>query len=81
MTKPNMHPEVIEAIKEYYKDYPDIIVDCLLYLGEDDELYSMGYCPNCGSELIDFHYREYHPEVDAYENLVELACPCCDFTS
>lgn len=79
MTKPNMRYEVLEALQSYYKDNEDILVDCLLYLDESDELYNMGYCPNCGTKLEEFHYREYHPEVDAYEEFCELCCPQCDF--
>lgn len=79
MNRPNMRIEVLEALKEYYKDNEEILIDCLRYLEEDNEVFEMGYCSECGTKLIEFHYKEYHSEVDAYENLCELCCPNCDF--
>ena len=32
MRKPNMTPEVLEAIHLMFEDYPDIEADCYLYL-------------------------------------------------
>lgn len=79
MKRPNMRYEVLEALREYYKDDDEILVDCLRYLNEDTEVLEMGYCPNCGVKLITISYREYHPEVDAYEELGEIVCPECDY--
>ena len=79
MDRPNMRNEVLEALEEYYKNDIEILVDCLRYLKEDDKLYDLGYCAECGAKLIVCHYREYHPEVDAYENMSDLCCPNCDF--
>lgn len=79
MNRPNMRTEVLEALEEYYKDDIEILVDCLRYLGEDDKVDDLGYCAVCGSKLIEYSFREYHSEVDAYENLCELCCPNCDF--
>lgn len=81
MERPNMRYEVLEALEEFYKNDIDILIDCLRYLEEDDEVYNRGYCPNCGTELISISYREYHPEVDAYETLSDIVCPMCDFTN
>lgn len=80
MERPNMRSEIIEAIKNYYHDDIEIMVDCLRYLQEDNEVEEMGYCPFCGNKMIVYPYREYHAEVDAWENLYEVCCPNCDFT-
>lgn len=76
---PNMSPEVIEAVREYFKDEEDVCVDCLLFLkelrNEDDnakrlshyaegELESMERCPVCGSKIEWHHYQEPHDELD-----------------
>ena len=79
MERPNMRYEILEALKEYYKDNINVLIDCLSYLKEDDEITDMGYCSECGAKLITISYREYHPEVDAYETLYDIACPVCDF--
>ena len=87
-----MKYEIIEAIREYYKDDESTIVDCLSWLSTGnllelvdvarDELISMNYCPYCGNKLQVFTYREYHPEVDEpmqFEERAEMCCPNCDF--
>ena len=79
MNRPNMRNEVLEALEEYYKNDIEILVDCLRYLKEDDKVDNLGYCTECGAKLTEYHYREYHPEVDAYENMIDLCCPNCDF--
>lgn len=79
MERPNMHYEILEALEEFYKNDEEILIDCLRYLGEDDEVFQRGYCTNCGAKLISVSYKEYHPEVDAYEILYDIACPVCDF--
>lgn len=79
MDRPNMRNEVLEALEEYYKNDIEILVDCLRYLKEDDKVFDLGYCTECGAKLIEYHYREYHSEVDAYENMSDLCCPNCDF--
>ena len=76
---PNMYPEVLEAIHLMYEDYPDVEVDCLLYLTElrdnwsrtaelSDEAFTnlqeMGRCPYCGELMQIHHYKELHPELD-----------------
>lgn len=80
MNHPNMQPEVLEAIHEYFKDNPEIEVDCLLYLGSLRQggwiksaklgsaalkkLEDMGYCSNCGERKQVVTIREPHPELD-----------------
>lgn len=81
MKRPNMRYEILEALEEFYKNDEEVLIDCLRYLEEDDEVFQRGYCPNCGTELIAISYREYHPEVDAYETLYETVCPECDFVN
>lgn len=76
---PNMQPEVLEAIHEYFKGNPEIEVDCLLYLSSlrDDwtrtaqlesasfrRLEEMGYCSKCGERKQVVTIREPHPELD-----------------
>lgn len=79
MKRPNMRYEILEALEEFYKNDEEILVDCLRALGEDDRVFKMGYCPNCGAKLISVSYREYHSEVDAYEILSETVCPECEY--
>ena len=87
-----MKYEIIDAIREHYKDDESMAVDCLSWLSTGnllelvevarDELISMNYCPYCGSKLQIFTYREYHPEVDEpmqFEERAEMCCPNCDF--
>ena len=79
MNSPNMQPEIIEAIHGYFEDYPDVEVDCYLYLTElaDNRDYTMqlsnkaferieemGRCPYCGELMQYYHYQEPHPELD-----------------
>jgi uncharacterized protein with PIN domain len=88
-----MKNEIIDAIREYYKDDESMTVDCLSWLSTGnllelvevarDELISMNYCPYCGSKLQTFTWREYHPEVDEpmrFEEMSEMCCPNCDFS-
>ena len=83
--------ELIEAIKEYYKDDEDLQTDILLWLSHLDEkqqdklirnceceLDSMGRCMRCGQPLEVMYYKEYHSEVNAYETLSDIYCPNCD---
>ena len=84
---PNMCPEILEAVHDYFKDYTEVEVDCLLYLSGlmDDnkqvnrlsiaameKLEEMGRCGICGEELKTYHYKEPHPELDG--------CPMEDMT-
>lgn len=83
---PDMSSEVLEAVHLMYEDYPEVEVDCLLYLTElqynrklsndlsmeaVEKLKEMGRCPNCGEPLQTYHYQEPHPELDG--------CPKEDF--
>ena len=81
MKRPNMRYEILDALEEFYKNDEEVLVDCLRALEEDDRVFEMGYCPNCGAKLISVNYREYHSEVDDWEELAELVCPECDFLS
>ena len=84
---PNMWPEILEAVHLQYEDYPDLEVDCLLYLTElrnnwarttelsneaFNKLKEMNRCPYCGELLKAHHYKEPHPELDG--------CPMEDMT-
>jgi len=82
----DMRTEVIDAIKQYDVD---IYIDCLLFLANTahrsdlehyykNKLSDMGRCRNCGTELEYVNFREYHDEIDAYEEFVEPYCPECD---
>lgn len=83
MRKPNMTPEVLEAIHLMFEDYPDIEADCYLYLSAlntdnyllfylsdqaKNELNRMNRCVVCGDEL------EYRDE----KNVNEWYCPNCN---
>lgn len=83
MRKPNMSPEVLEAIHLMFEDYPDIEADCYLYLSAlnkdnyllsylsdqaKNELNRMNRCVVCGDEL---DYRD-------KKNVNEWYCPNCD---
>lgn len=84
-----MKVEILEAITDYFKDDEDIMADCLIYLSKItpsnfsysciDELIKRNRCTHCGMKLVEYCYKEYHPEVDAYEDRCELVCPSCDF--
>lgn len=77
--KPNMLPEILECLHFYFEDYPNVEVDCLLYLSGlmDDSkqvrqlslaaisaLSDMERCANCGEPLQYYHYKEPHPELE-----------------
>ena len=61
-----MKNEIIDAIREHYKDDESTVVDCLSWLSTGnllelvevarDELISMNYCPYCGNKLQVFTY-------------------------
>ena len=76
---PNMLPEIIEAVQNYFKEDEDVLVDCMLYLKNlknnkehTNQLSSyivgiledMKRCPNCGTPLEWYHYQEPHTELD-----------------
>ena len=85
----DMSLEVIEAIEEKFKNDEEILVDCFMYLlntVNDNKLSfkistaleKMDRCPYCGTKFEVMQYREYHPEVDAYEDMADMYCPNCD---
>lgn len=76
---PNMSYEVLEAVHLMHEDYPDVEVDCLLYLSKlsknlsevgrfsnlaKQKLADMERCTNCGEPLQYYHYKEPHPELE-----------------
>lgn len=83
----------MEAIYCWFKDWPDIQADCYVYLSHSHELASdlapkalleldkMGRCPECGSLLATYSYKESHPELGpgVYENMTDVYCPSCDY--
>lgn len=87
-----MKIEILEAITNYFKSDEDIMADCLIYLSKItpsnfsysclDELIERDRCTNCGSKLIEYSYKEYHPEIEGdikFETMCKLVCPNCDF--
>lgn len=79
MSKPNMLAEILEAVHETFVDYPDVEVDCLLYLSSlrnnlsqvielsdraGEALDKMRRCSECGEPLQTYHYKESHTELD-----------------
>ena len=90
--KPKMILEVLEAIAEYFKDDPEIVTDCYLYLAsslsdarEQDRartaIEQMGRCPKCGLELVPYKWDERHSELEESpkEHFCNYLCPECDF--
>jgi len=89
---PIMISEVIEAIHLMYEDYPDVELDCMLFLkglsGEhgrirtavDQWFIDHGRCEICGSKLQSYTYQEPHPELDGcpMETLSDELCPVCE---
>lgn len=76
---PNMTPEIIEAIEQYYRTEPVVAVDCYLHLigmdknpnlikslknASSDKLEDMGRCPKCGALMLYDSYKEPHSELD-----------------
>lgn len=89
MNYPNMYPEIIEALKEYWKNDADILADCLVHLVNisdtpkmrydiEDELAKMGRCIKCGTKLICDEWKEYRSEVNTYEIMRDCICPNCE---
>ena len=86
--------EIVEAVKEYYKDEEEVVVDCLNFLGYyipsekggdycHNEVEEMGYCPVCGNKLQTQTIRSVHFELDGnpIEYSSELFCPQCDIAN
>lgn len=76
---PDMPYEVLEAVHLMYEDYPEVEVDCLLFISKLSENFSevtrfsnlakqkltdMERCYNCGEILQYYHYKEPHPELE-----------------
>lgn len=91
MSKPNMLPEILEAVHETFTDYPDVEVDCLLYLSSlkdslsrvaklsnsaEAALDRMCRCIECGEPLQTYHYKESHTELDGCP-MEDMVEVCC----
>ena len=87
---PNMKYEIFDALRSYFPDNEDILIDCLRFLAGTckdrkleweyrDELRHMGRCPYCGTELQTYVSIERHSEVDYMrdEKMVFDYCPEC----
>lgn len=85
-----MLDEIMEAVEEYWKQYPDgeeIIANCYAWLNRklssvdilplEMWLDKHEYCPECGEKLTELHRTEWHPEVQCVEQITELVCPNC----
>lgn len=81
--------EVVEAVHLQYEDDLAFEADCMVFLANcnadyglrqyaEDRLREMGRCIHCGEMLQTYQYREWYPEVSAYEEMYELYCPSCD---
>lgn len=90
---PNMRSELFDAIDFYFADMPDVAADCLLYLSKlqnneemvnalsheaRNRLNQMNRCERCGEPFKFYHYKEWHDEVNAYEDMTDVYCPNCD---
>ena len=84
---PNMYPEVLEAIHLMFEDYPNVEVDCLLYLSKlrdnwprtaelsneaTKDLIKMNRCPYCGEKMQMAQHREVHMELEGFPT--EIVC-------
>lgn len=88
----NMMPEIVEAVTDTYRDYPEVELDCMLFLNKvastlkkGGDIVDMWFdshdrCYECGSELKVITHREVHTEVEgnSIEILTELICPICE---
>ena len=85
-----MKYEIFDALRSYFPDNEDILIDCLRFLAGTckdrkleweyrDELRHMGRCPYCGTELQTYESIERHSEVDYRrdEKMVFDYCPEC----
>lgn len=77
--KPNMVPEIFEAIHGYFEDYPEVEADCYLCLSSIVSNHSMAIkvanraytalqdanrCSECGCLLESVEVKERHTELD-----------------
>lgn len=80
--------EIVSLITESFFDDIELTKDTLLYLykttNDDDMKQSIlrwfntnDYCIQCGAEMEYYEVEEYHSEVDAYETIGCMDCPCC----
>lgn len=77
--KPNMVPEIFEAVHGYFKDNPEVEADCYLCLSSVVSNHSMAIkvankaymalqdanrCSECGCLLESVKVKEWHTELD-----------------
>ncbi len=81
--------EIVELIVDAFNDDKQMVIDMLFYLYKTttddamklsiiDFMNEENTCIECGSEMITYEYKEYHSEVDAYEDMTVNLCPYCD---
>lgn len=88
---PEMLSEVLEAVESHFDKYPEVKIDCMLYLynalGQVSDTMRMekwfednGICECCGQPLMIATFQEPHTELDfgVCETLYEKYCPVCD---
>lgn len=87
----DMSQDIVEAVHLQYEDDPDYEAQCMLFLANcarhdihinaleaEDRLREMGRCIYCGEKLQQCCHKEWHSEVNAYEDMYEMFCPNCD---
>lgn len=80
--------EIVAAITHCYADNEDMMSGCLAQLANTndkslifmavDVLKRKNRCPKCGAKMLTTFNREYHSEVDDYEEYLDGYCPECD---
>lgn len=85
----DMSYEIIEAIKNYYDEDEDTLIECLVYLRNHlsssaisnmaKELVDKNICPWCGTDLIVKNEIQAHIELSevSKEYFTYKACPSC----
>ena len=80
--------EIVSLITESFFDDVELTKEVLLYLykttNDDDMKQSIlrwfntnERCIQCGAEMEYYEIEEYHSEVDEYEAIGCMDCPCC----
>jgi len=83
------HNEIVDLIVDTFKDDRTLVKNMLKYLYDtttDDSMMASitnffnaeNICITCGSDMIYYPYREYHSEIEAYEDTGSYICPLCD---
>lgn len=87
----NLLPEIVEAIHLMYEDYPDVELDCMLYLskmlGRSADFHCINRwfeehnrCEDCGGKLNFYIDQIVHDELEGspVEFLNVPYCPVCE---